>query len=87
MLRRLRAYLARPIVDAAEVAFDGFRQELIRRLRDGLALSLMETQQEAYARGEMAGRKAVCDQLEQMLTERRDVDVREGDVERLRRMN
>jgi hypothetical protein len=87
LVSRLRAYLARPVLDSMDASYAQFRQELIQRIRDGLAQSLLEYHAQAYAAGEMAGRRAVCEQLEQMLAERRDNDVREGDVERLRRMN
>lgn len=80
-------YLARPALESMDASYAEFRQGLIQRIRDGLAHSLIEYQQQAYAAGELAGRKAVYDQLDQMLAERRDVDVREGDVERLRRLN
>lgn len=86
-LLRLRAYVARPVIEQMDAACLEFRLALIQRIRDGLAQSLFEYHAQAYAAGEAAGRRALCEQLEQMLAERREVDVRESDIQRLRRLN
>ena len=87
----IRRWLAKPLIAENDETCRQMLNDLICRIRNGLAVAQQELYRNGYtqgfAEGELAGRRAAADDVNDWVSGRRDGTMLAEDAERLRRLN